>query len=72
MSGLVQACIRELPLLQREALVLREYHDMGYEDIANVLQMSLGAVKTLIRRARCALKEKLLPYIEEGKGACHE
>jgi RNA polymerase sigma-70 factor (ECF subfamily) len=72
MSGLVQACIRELPLLQREALVLREYHDMGYEDIANVLQMSLGAVKTLIHRARCALKEKLLPYIEEGKGACHE
>jgi RNA polymerase sigma-70 factor (ECF subfamily) len=71
-TELVQACIQELPFLQKEALVLREYHDMGYEDIADVLDVSLGMVKTLLHRARHALKEKLLPYIEEGKGASHE
>jgi RNA polymerase sigma-70 factor (ECF subfamily) len=67
-SGIVKKCIQSLPFLQREALVLREYENLDYQDIAKILKKSLGTVKTLIHRARQNLKTKLLPYIEEFQG----
>lgn len=66
--ALVQRCIQGLPFLQKEALVLREYEQMDYQEIASILKISLGAVKTLLYRARQTLKEKLLPYVLEDKG----
>ncbi|MBP7216953.1 MAG: RNA polymerase sigma factor, partial [Candidatus Omnitrophica bacterium] len=60
-AALVKACIQGLPFLQKEALILREYEQMNYVDIAKILHMSLGAIKTLIFRARQTLKSKLLP-----------
>jgi len=64
-SALVKKHIQGLPFLQKEALVLREYEQLDYEEIAKILNKSLGTVKTLIHRARLALKEKLLPYASE-------
>ncbi len=64
--------VQSLPFLQREALILREYQDMDYAEIAKILKKSLGTVKTLIRRARMNLKNKLLPCLEELKGGLHE
>jgi len=66
--GVVQECIKGLPFLQREALILREYEHLDYQEIAKILKKSLGAVKTLIRRARMNLKDKLLPVLGEVKG----
>jgi RNA polymerase sigma-70 factor (ECF subfamily) len=71
-SQVVKKCIQGLPFLQREALVLREYENLDYEEIARILKKSLGTVKTLIHRARLNLKDKLLPYIEEFGGGLHE
>ncbi|MDD5730568.1 MAG: sigma-70 family RNA polymerase sigma factor [Candidatus Omnitrophica bacterium] len=59
--------LQSLPFLQREALILREYEKMDYQEIAKILNKSLGTVKTLIHRARQNLKAKLLPYLEEYK-----
>lgn len=67
----VKCCIQGLPFLQKEALILREYEQMEYEEIAAVLNKSLGTVKTLIHRARKNLKSKLLPYTKEITGGCH-
>lgn len=67
----VKCCIQGLPFLQKEALILREYEQMEYEEIAAVLNKSLGTVKTLIHRARKNLKNKLLPYTKEITGGCH-
>jgi RNA polymerase sigma-70 factor (ECF subfamily) len=67
----VKCCIQGLPFLQKEALILREYEQMKYEEIAMILNKSLGTVKTLIHRARENLKNKLLPYAEEIKGGYH-
>lgn len=67
-SDILKECIQSLPLLQKEALILREYHQLNYEEISQILNKSMGTVKMLIHRARCALKEKMLPYVEEVGG----
>lgn len=67
-SSVMKKCIQSLPFLQREALILREYQNLDYQEIAEILKKSLGTVKTLIHRARQNLKIKLLPYVEECKG----
>lgn len=68
LSGIVRDCVKTLPLLQREALFLREFEKLDYDEIARILKKSLGTVKTLIHRARFNLKEKLLPFIKETGG----
>ena len=61
----VKRCIDTLPFLQKEALVLREYHAMSYEDIAATMKRSINTVKSLVHRARMNLKQKLLPIVYE-------
>lgn len=48
----------------RTALVLREIEEMSYEDIAEVLQVSLGTVKSRILRGREALRRYLTTRLE--------
>lgn len=67
-AAVLKRCIQGLPFLQKEALILREYENLDYQEIAKILKKSLGTVKTLIHRARTKLKEKLLPYLEEASG----
>ena len=64
-SCVLKKYILGLPFLQKEALILREYENLDYQEIAKILNKSLGAVKTLIHRARQNLKIKFLPYLEE-------
>jgi RNA polymerase sigma factor (sigma-70 family) len=55
LRGLV-AAMRKLPRTQREALVQRELEGKGHEEIAASLDVSPGAVRQLIFRARSALR----------------
>ena len=48
-----------LPEPQRIAFVLREYHDLDYAEIAHVLELDLGTVKSRLARARTALRAQL-------------
>ncbi|MDE2028270.1 MAG: RNA polymerase sigma factor [Candidatus Omnitrophica bacterium] len=67
-AAIIQKAVSQLPPEQKEALLLREYHDFRYEEIANVLDCSLEKVKVLIFRARVRLKETLPPVLlEEGE-----
>lgn len=68
LDEVMKKCVQSLPFLQKEALILREYENLDYQEIARILKKSLGTVKTLIHRARMNLKIKLLPYIEELEG----
>ncbi len=61
----VDAAIQQLPEKQRLAVILRRYEQMPYEDIAEVLDLSLSAVKSLLFRARTQLKELLRDYLED-------
>lgn len=50
----------------RTAIILRDLEDMSYEEIAEVLQISLGTVKSRITRGRDALRKKLAVYVREA------
>lgn len=58
LRGLERALAR-LPTDHREILLLREIEEMSYDDIAEVLDISLGTVKSRIARARAGLLEKM-------------
>ena len=60
----IEKAIMLLPDTQRMALVLRRYEEFSYEEIANVLDLSVPAVKSLLFRARTELRERLKDYLE--------
>jgi RNA polymerase sigma-70 factor, ECF subfamily len=62
----VDAAVNALPEKQRTALLLCRREDFSYEDIAEVLDCSVSATKSLIHRARETLKEILKPYLKTG------
>jgi RNA polymerase sigma-70 factor (ECF subfamily) len=55
----VRAAIAELPPRQRATLILRIYHEMSHQEIADVLGSSVGAVKTNFFHALGNLKKRL-------------
>ena len=58
-QGLVQAKINELEEEHREVILLRDMEGLSYEEIADILGLAEGTVKSRIHRARLELKEKL-------------
>ena len=52
----------------RTTLILRDLEEMSYEEIAEILQISLGTVKSRLTRGRQALKKRLAPYVREVGG----
>lgn len=61
----VDAAIASLPETQRMAVVLRRYKQLSYEEIAETLELSVSAVKSLLFRARTTLRESLNDYLNE-------
>ena len=51
------------------ALILAKYHDYSYTEIADVLDSSEKAIKSLIHRARESLRETLDPFLQRGEVA---
>src|SRR5579859_3099091 len=64
---LVQRCIRMLPEIYRTVLVLRDIEELSTEDVARMLETSVGVVKTRLHRARQALRTLLDPHFREGE-----
>jgi len=56
----VEAALRQVPEAFRTVVVLREIEGMAYEEIAEILNVNLGTVKSRLRRGRDALKTFLL------------
>src|SRR5204863_9949614 len=56
---MLEAALERINPIFREAVVLRDITDLSYEEIAEVLGVSLGTVKSRILRGREALREKL-------------
>ncbi|WP_019122435.1 RNA polymerase sigma factor [Brevibacillus massiliensis] len=70
---LVRRAINNLPEKQRSALILREYEQMDYSEIATILDLTVSSVKSLLFRARQSIKSQLEsymmePYLEEAEG----
>jgi len=65
LQAAIEKAITLLPETQRMALVLRRYEELSYEEIADVLDLSVPAVKSLLFRARTELRERLAGYLSE-------
>lgn len=61
----VQAALADLGDEHREILVLREIDGCAYEEIADILELPVGTVRSRIFRARVQLKEKLSSLLGE-------
>jgi RNA polymerase sigma-70 factor, ECF subfamily len=61
----VEEELRKLPEPYRTTLILRDLEDMSYEEIAEVLEVSLGTVKSRLTRGRDALRQRLTPYVRQ-------
>jgi RNA polymerase sigma-70 factor (ECF subfamily) len=55
--------IAELPEDRRIVVVLRDLEGLSYEEIAQVLELELGTVRSRLHRARAELKEKLERFL---------
>lgn len=62
----VEEALRKVPEPYRTTLVLRDLEEMSYEEIAEVLEVSLGTVKSRLTRGREALKQRLAKYVREA------
>lgn len=60
----IQQAIEKLPETQRLAVIMRRYDETPYEEIAEVLELTVPAVKSLLFRARTDLREKLKRYLD--------
>ena len=61
----VEQELRQISEPYRTTLILRDLEDMSYEEIAEVLEISLGTVKSRLTRGREALRQRLTPYVRE-------
>ena len=66
-TATIRRAIDALPGKQRAAVLLHKYEEMGYDEIAKVLQCSESALKSLLFRAYEALRVQLAPLVEPGR-----
>ena len=67
MSEVVQLAMQALNERQRMAVLLCKFEHMSYAEIADIMQMSPQAIKSLLSRARGNLRDLLEPYLRDGR-----
>ena len=65
-AEIVRTAVEALNDRQRMALLLCKFEGLSYQEIANTMDLSVQAVKSLLSRARVNLKALLEPYIDHG------
>ena len=63
----VEAELREVPDPFRTVVILRDIEGLAYEEIAEILNVNLGTVKSRLMRGRAHLKARLIPFAEAAR-----
>ena len=63
----VREALAKLDSSEREILMLREYEQLSYEEIAGLLRLPVNTVRSRLFRARMALRGLLEPAVQEAK-----
>lgn len=66
-ADMVRLAVESLNDRQREALLLSRFEGLCYQEIADTMELSVQAVKSLLSRARVNLKVLLEPYLDHGQ-----
>jgi RNA polymerase sigma-70 factor, ECF subfamily len=66
MRDAVRQAIASLGERQRMAVLLSKFEHFSYAEIGEIMELTPEAVKSLLSRARCRLREVLEPYFERG------
>jgi RNA polymerase sigma-70 factor (ECF subfamily) len=61
----VRQAVLALPEASRAVLILREYEELSYQEIAEALEIPAGTVMSRLSYARKLLAERLAPYLED-------
>jgi RNA polymerase sigma-70 factor, ECF subfamily len=65
----VQLALKQLDPEDAAVILLRDLQDVPYDEVARVLEIPVGTVKSRLHRARQALKSRLAPYFCAGRKA---
>src|SRR5437899_5668902 len=68
----VQGALQQVPEAFRSAVILRDLEGLSYEEVAEVLECSVGTVKSRILRGRRALKDLLDPLLGDSGRSIHK
>lgn len=60
----VRDAVLALPERQRLALILTRYQEMSYQEAAEAMRISVGALESLLHRAKQSMRESLQGYVE--------
>jgi RNA polymerase sigma-70 factor, ECF subfamily len=63
----VEAELREVPDPFRTVVILRDIEGLAYEEIAEILGVNMGTVKSRLMRGRANLKARLAPFVEAAR-----
>ena len=62
----IKHALEKLPLKQKTALILSKYDDLPNMEIAEIMQLSLSSVESLIFRAKKNMRKILLPFYKKN------
>lgn len=65
----LREAVKQLPLIYREVLVLRDLEELNQEETASALGISITLVKVRLHRARMMLQKLLAPYLRAAAPA---
>jgi RNA polymerase sigma-70 factor, ECF subfamily len=62
---MLDTAVNSLPENQRIAFILSKYEEMAYKDLAEIMNLSVSSVESLLHRAKLNLQKKLVNYFSE-------
>ncbi len=65
LMDLLDTALESLPEIYREVIIFKEFMNMTYNEIAEVLNINMPMVRIRIYRAKSKIREILQPYLEE-------
>ena len=66
-AAILFSAIKRLPEKQRLAFTMHKLEGISYEEIAQILNVTLGSIESLLYRAKQHLKQSLSDYYEENE-----
>lgn len=62
----IEAALASIPELFRVVLVLKDIEGLKYEEIAEILDVPIGTIRSRLHRARSEMRDRLKPLLDQG------